>query len=439
MLAALVGLFLFSFAGWAQLTSGDMAGLVTDPTGAAVPGATVEVTNEGTGVKATQTTNDTGEYRFGNLPVGTYDVTVSAKGFSAASLKGVVVDLNRITAQNVALQVGQTATTVEVVESTTAIDTNTSQITNNYDSRMTTDLPSATTGQGVINLSLLSAGVATGGGIGVGEGPSVGGQRPRNNNFTVEGIDNNDKSVTGPLVYVPNDSVQEFTVLQNLFQAEFGHSSGGQFNTVVKSGTNELHGAVYDYLQNRNLNAIDQSVANAGFTSNPRYDQNRLGGNVGGHIIKNKLFYFGDFEYNPTGQVASTASGLAAPTAAGYATLAALPGISATNLKIVQQYSPVAPTADQGTQPYTLPNGGTINIPIGTPNITAPNFQNWYYSVASMDYNLSDKDQFRGRFIYNKNSGFPQRGAGTAGVLPVGPLHLLSGHIHRVSQLHAFA
>ena len=134
--------------------------------------------------------------------------------------------------------------------------------------------------------------------------------------------------------------------------------------------------------------------------------QNRLGGNVGGHIIKNKLFYFGDFEYNPTGLVSSAVSGLVSPTAAGYATLAALPGVSATNLKIVQQYSPVAPTADQGTQPYSLPNGGTIKIPIGTPNITAPNFQNWFYAVASMDYNLSDNDQIRGRFIYNKNTGF---------------------------------
>ncbi len=294
-----------------------------------------------------------------------------------------------------------------MTEGTANIDTNTAQITNNYDARMTSDLPSATVGQGVINLSLLSAGVATGGGVGVGEGPSVGGQRPRNNNFTIEGIDNNNKAVTGPLVYVPNDAVQEFTVLQNVFQAEFGHSSGGQFNTAVKSGTNGFHGAAYDYLQNRNLNAIDQSVQNAGFKSNPRYDQNRLGGNFGGPIKKNKLFFFGDFEYNPTGQTASTASGLAAPTAAGFATLSALPGINATNLKIMQQYSPVAPTADQGPQSYTLPNGGTVNIPIGTPNITAPNFQNWFYAVGSVDYNLSDKDQLRGRFIYNKNSGFP--------------------------------
>ena len=94
----------------------------------------------------------------------------------------------------------------------------------------------------MINLSLLNAGVGTSGAIGLGTGPSVGGQRPRNNNFTIEGIDNNSGSVTGPLVAVPNDAVAEFSVQQNQISPEFGHSSGGQFNQVVKSGTNHLHG-----------------------------------------------------------------------------------------------------------------------------------------------------------------------------------------------------
>src|SRR5215469_17768225 len=93
-------------------------------------------------------------------------------------------------------------------------------------------------GLGVINLSLLQAGVGSTGGLGAGTGPAVGGQRPRNNNFTVEGIDENDKGVTGPDMYVPNDAVQNFTILQNQFSAEFGHSTGGQFNTSIVSGTN---------------------------------------------------------------------------------------------------------------------------------------------------------------------------------------------------------
>ncbi len=92
-------------------------------------------------------------------------------------------------------------------------------------------------------------------------GPSVGGQRPRNNNFTIEGVDNNSLSTTGPLIVIPNDAVDSFTVLQNQYSAEFGHSSGGQFNQTIKSGTNQFHGTAYEYFQNRNLNAEDSQVA----------------------------------------------------------------------------------------------------------------------------------------------------------------------------------
>ncbi|MDQ1472930.1 MAG: hypothetical protein QOJ99_4410 [Bryobacterales bacterium] len=405
---ALTVLFALTFTprqGLAQLTSGDLTGLISDPSSAGVPGATVEATNTGTGVKTTQSSNASGEYRFSNLPIGAYDLSVTAKGFSPASAKGVQILLNRIGTQNFTLQVGQATTTVEVTEAASTIDTNTAQITNNYDSRLAQDLPSTSVGQGVINLSLLSAGVASGGGVGVGEGPSVGGQRPRANNFTIEGVDNNSKAVTGPLVYVPNDAVQEFTLLQNVFQAEFGHSSGGQFNTNVKSGTNGFHGSAFEYFINRNLNAIDQLYQNQGITKNPRYDQNRFGGNIGGPIKKNKLFFFTDWEYNPTGLVST--SGVTAPTTAGLATLSSLPGVSQTNLSILKQYVPLAATPSGDPQAYTLPNGGTVSIPVGTANIAGPNFVNWLYGVTSVDYNLSDKDQLRGRFIMNKNDGFP--------------------------------
>ncbi len=388
-----------------QLTSGDLAGTVTDPSGAVVPNASVAATNTATGVKATSTTNTAGEYHFPNLAIGNYDLAVTAQGFAAKTVNAIPVSLNRTTSQNIALSLSGTQTTVEVTDAVSTIDVTTPQITNSYSERLTADLPSASSGQGVINLSLLSAGVSTGGGVGAGEGPSVGGQRPRNNNFTIEGVDNNSKSVTGPLVYVPNDAVQEFTVLQNMYQAEFGHSSGGQFNTNVKSGTNNFHGELYEYLDNRNLNAIDQVFQNQGIRKNPRYDQNRFGANFGGPIRKDKLFFFGDWEYNPTGSVST--SGVSAPTAAGMAILSALPGVSATNLKIFQQYMPLAPTNDQGTVDYTLPAGTTVTVPIGTANIAGPAFQNWNYGVASMDYNMSANDQLRGRFVYNKNSGFP--------------------------------
>ena len=400
---ALLALTLVPRQGLAQLTSGDLTGLITDATGAAVPNATVDATNIATGVKYTQPSNGTGEYRFSNLPIGSYDISATAKGFGTTNVKAIPISLNRITNQNLTLQVGAAVSTVEVTEAVQSIDTSSAQITNSFDTKMTADLPNSSTGSGVLNLSLLSAGVATSGGVGVGSGPSVGGQRPRNNNFTVEGVDNNSKSVTGPLVFVPNDSVQEFTVLQNQFQAEYGHSSGGQFNTAIRSGTNEFHGVAYDYLQNRNLNAIDQLFQNQGVTKNPRYDQNRLGFGIGGPIKKNKLFFFANYEYNPIGRV-GTSGGVTAPTAAGLSTLAALPGISSTNLKIVQQYLPTAATNDQGTDDFTI-GGKAYHIPIGTVNINAPNYQNNHYIVSSVDYNLSDKDQLRGRFIMNKSDG----------------------------------
>src|SRR5581483_1272987 len=135
---------------------------------------------------------------------------------------------------------------------------------------------------GALQLSLLSAGVSSNGGVGQGTGPSVGGQRPMNNNFMIEGVDNNNKTITGPLVYVPTEATAEFTLLQNQFSAEFGHSTGGQFNTVVRSGTNNIHGSLYEYFQNKNLNAIDAQLVNSGIRTQQRYDQNKLGAAVGG-------------------------------------------------------------------------------------------------------------------------------------------------------------
>ena len=206
------------------------------------------------------------------------------------------------------------------------------------------DLPITATGSGVINLSLLSAGVSTSGAVGVGSGPSIGGQRPRNNNFTIEGIDNNSKAVTGPLSIIPNDAVAEFTLLANQFSPEYGHSSGGQFNQVVKSGTNQFHGMLLEYLQNRNLNAADQQFVVNQVDLHPRFDDNRFGGNFGGPIRKNKLFFFGDVEREVQGAAASPGQ-IFAPTQAGYDTLASIPGLSSTNLSILKQYLPPAAAA----------------------------------------------------------------------------------------------
>jgi len=395
----------------AQSVSGELVGTIYDATGAIVAGASVTATNVATGVQSATVSTSAGQYRLGNLPAGTYDLNVTAKGFSVAQVKGVVVSLNVQSTSNVTLQIGESKTVVEVTGSSVTIDTTTAQVESTFDSKQLADLPTTSGGSGVLNLALYTSGVSTSGATGVGSGPSVGGQRPRNNNFTIEGIDNNSKSVTGPVVSIPNDAVAEFSILANQFSAQYGHSSGGQFNQVLKSGTNEFHGMLYEYMENRKLNALDQQDIVSGITSLPRYDNNRFGGNIGGPIKKNKLFFFFDYEYNPVGQ-SGVPGAIYAPTTEGYATLAGIPGINQTNLGVLKEYLPAQSTAIPGASVMICPgtqlglsNGACAagatqySIPYGQYSFTAPLYTNNYTYLVSADYTISDKDQLRGRYI----------------------------------------
>src|SRR5690349_4672503 len=388
----------------AQTTSGELVGTVVDASGAGVPGATIEATNVDTNVSASTTTNAKGEYRLSNLLVGRYNLTATAPGFAASKLANIDVRLNATQTANLTLEVGQVATTLEVSTAGVAIDTTTAQVQSTFDARQIVNVPiieNSTGLYGALNLSLLSSGVSSNGGVGQGIGPSVGGQRPMNNNFTIEGVDNNNKTITGPLVYVPTEATAEFTLLQNQFAPEYGHSTGGQFNTIVKSGTNEVHGSLYEYFQNRDLNAVDEAFARQGFRSNPRFDQNRLGGSIGGPILKNKLFYFGNFEYAPLGQALTLGSPIAAPTAQGYSMLDAIPGLSQTNLSMLKQPDGKTPFVAPANDLGTLPVGGQ-DIPIGTYPVNGSFFTNQYTAVASVYYNNTDADQLRGRYVQSK-------------------------------------
>jgi hypothetical protein len=404
---------LLSVCSFGQAISGDLTGVVKDASGAYVSNSDVEVTNLGTGFKQTTKTNAQGEYHFSNLPAGHYSVDVSAPGMKGG-YRDVEVILNKVATANITAAVVSAGTTVEVNEQAVAIDTTTPTISTTFDAKQTAESPITSTGSGVLNLSLLDAGVASSGGIGAGAGPAVGGQRPRNNNFTIEGVDNNSLSVTGPLITIPNDAVDSFTVLQNQYSAEFGHSSGGQFNQTIKSGTNSFHGTAYEYFQNRNLNAEDSQVALTqapGPYSNPRFDNNRFGGNFGGPILKNKLFFFTDWEYNPVGQVA-TPSTVCAPTSAGYAMLGTL-FANNTNLQQLQKYLPASSGANAGgvcassiqVEPGVASNAfdnNAVNIPIGSVGFLGPSYQNTLSTANSFDYNISDKDQLRGRLAWVK-------------------------------------
>ncbi|HEV2470154.1 MAG TPA: TonB-dependent receptor [Candidatus Sulfotelmatobacter sp.] len=434
-------LSLAAVSAFGQAIDGNVVGTVTDASGAAVVGADVTAINVATNVTASTKTGATGDYRFDHLLVGTYRITAQAAGFKTTS-ELVPIDLNKTATRNITLTPGATSETIEVSGVPPVLDTTTAQLQSTFQTKQLEDLPLASQGSGVINLSLLDAGVATSGGVGAGSGPSVSGQRPRNNNYTVEGVDNNSKSVTGPLLQLPNDAVEQFTVLQNQFSPEFGHSSGGQFNQTIKSGTNSFHGRVYEYFQNRNLNAQDSLVAlsqvSQGLTPfNTRYDNNRFGGQFGGPIIKNKLFFFTDWEYNPIGNVtSSTACG---PTAAGYAMLQADASVNQTNVTQFQKYVGAAlrqaPT--DGSDPNcfgTSAIGANAAVPIGDIGFSGANYSNILTGVTSMDWNISDKDQVRGRYAYEKFNGIDYSGQ----IPAFWTIYPQRYHIFTLSEYHTF-
>ncbi len=417
----------------AQATSGDVTGTVLDASGAGIPDASVIATNISTGVKTPASTNANGVYRFNNLLVGIYSITATAKGFSTDKLENVEVVLNNVITANLTLPVGGTATTVEVSAGAAQIDTTTAQLQTTFDTKQVQELPAAmnNAGSGIYNLALLGAGVSTSGGIGQGVGPAISGQRPDNNSFNLDGISNNNYYNPAPIVYVSGEAIGEFTLLQNQFAPEFGGGSGGIFNAVVKSGTNQIHGSIYEYLLNRNLNAVNSQDAVQGLTSNPRYDNNRLGATIGGPIIKNKLFYFGNFEYNPVGSAAVPGQPFITPTAAGYATLNNIAGLSQTNLSQMEKYLPAAAANDQG---FITVAGQ--QIPVGSVSAVTPAYSNSYDAVVAIDYNMSDKDQIRGRWIYNKFSSLTALDPG----IPAFNVFIPNNnYMYNLSEFHNFA
>ncbi|GGA71981.1 hypothetical protein GCM10011507_24490 [Edaphobacter acidisoli] len=457
--------------GFGQATSGNLSGTVKDTTGAVIPNAIVTAVNEDTGVAYTAKTGAAGDVSIPNLPAGNYDVTVTAGGFTNYTLKGFRIDVSKSSTLPIVMSVS-TAQTVEVsAVAPVALDTTTTNLTQTFEPQELQSLPLvASGGNGVLNASLLSPGVASAGAIGIGTGPSVGGQRPRNNNYTIEGIDNNDKGTTGPLVYIPTEAVGEFTLITNQFSPEFGHSSGGQFNTNVLSGTNQFHGQAYEYMNNRNLNA--ENVPATQHIPNPRYDYNRYGGQVGGPILKDRLFFFANYERTTTGQ--SLQHYLCTPTTAGMSQIQSIPGLSTTNVSIFEKYMPASPSqvtdandvacfnqasgpqtitiwsgvansgdgTGVGTGPVTSLNAGApvygsgtqYVVPVGNYLVSAPTFSNFDALTTSGDWTISSKDSLRVRYLFNTEGT-----QDTAAELPAFYQTLpFRYHLFALSEYHTF-
>src|SRR5688572_11255501 len=228
---------LLTTVAWSQGFQGTIRGSVQDPSGALIPGASVTITNVATGGTRTQLTSDTGGFNFPNLLVGNYTVTVELQGFKKLNRENVQVTANTISDVVALLEVGAITEEVSVTVGEQKVELSSAQL-QGYTTRNIVDLPNPMLTGDPNNFAVLAPGTTTMPGGVAGTGGSIGGNRPRNNNFVVDGVDNNDPSVTGPVSPVIAEAVEEFTLLTNQFSAEYGHSTAGQFITTTKSGTN---------------------------------------------------------------------------------------------------------------------------------------------------------------------------------------------------------
>src|SRR6266853_612764 len=321
---------LLGSAARAQRLDGTLRVTVADKSQASIEEAKVTAENEATGVAVTTTASSSGTYVFPNLLVGTYVVTVEKDGFKKAVQKGIVVNSNQTTEAKVDLELGSVSVTVEVEAGADLVKTESSTLEATFSGRAVQDVPINTTGGDVKEYSVYAPGTTTQQGGVLGSGGSIGGTRPRFNGFSIDGVDDNKVDTNGPTQPVIQESVAEFTLLTNQFSAEYGHSAGGQFNIVTKSGTNSWHGAGWEYNRNRDLNAAtNQEIAAAAALSTPpsdvknRFDYNRLGASAGGPILKDKFFIYGAYEFQNEGLGAQGAT-VITPTATGMSQLMAL-------------------------------------------------------------------------------------------------------------------
>ena len=291
-------LIVFVGLSWAQKDTGSIVGLVRDSSGAVVVGAKVTVTDADRGTSMQTTTNEGGEYIASPLRVGRYNVAIEKSGFKKELVGPVTVDVQSRPAVNVTLQVGQVAETVVVTSQGPQLETETSELGEVVNSRTATTLP--LNGRNFAQLAQLAAGVAPsepGSRTDTSFGFSSNGARSLQNNFLLDGIDNNANlaDVLNGSAYViqPSvDAIGEFKVETNSYSAEFGRGNGAIMNAVIKSGTNNFHGDLYEFFRNDKLdgrNAFD-------FLGRQLYQQNQFGATFGGPIIKDRTFFFVDYE-----------------------------------------------------------------------------------------------------------------------------------------------
>ncbi|HET9220844.1 MAG TPA: carboxypeptidase-like regulatory domain-containing protein, partial [Terriglobia bacterium] len=393
---------------WSQGFQGTIRGDVRDPSGALVPGATATVVSVATGERRTQITDDVGIFFFPNLLVGDYTITVELPGFKKYTRENVQVSANNISPVRAELEVGVIQDSIVVTTGEEVVNASTAQLVG-VTTRNVVDLPNPVLSGNPNNIAILAPGTTTMPGGVAGHGGSIGGNRPRNNNFVVDGVDNNDPSTTGILTPVIAEAVQEFTLITNQFNAEYGHSTAGQFITTTQSGSNNFHGGAWWYNQNRHTNSLDnlRRAATPEGGEKPRYDWNRFGGRLGGPIMKEKWFFFGAYEYQNKTLDASSSSIIRVPTASGLAALQTLAntagtGVSPINVGILSQHVPVASVQTGTINVQDQATNTAVPIGVGPLDTLTPNFDRTHLFLGNSDF-LIGKHHLSGRYSHSSN------------------------------------
>ncbi len=291
---------------YGQFETAEVLGSVHDPSGGAVAKASVTLTNQSTGIQAKTSTDENGTYDFFNVKAGRYTVSVEAPGFSKTSTTDVNVAVQARQRVDLTMQVGAISQTVEVTGAAAVLETDSSEHGQVINTQQVVELP--LNGRNYSDLALLSTNVNKSP-IAAAFSPSatpregsfnVNGMRSTYNNFLMDGIDNNayspsNQGYSSQVVQPSPDAIAEFKVITSNFSAEYGRVGGGVINAALRSGTNQFHGTAYEFLRNTDLNATGFTFSPTVF-SKPTLQRNQFGATIGGPIIKNKLFFFGDYE-----------------------------------------------------------------------------------------------------------------------------------------------
>ena len=397
-----LGIFLVSLSSFAQSPQGTIAGAITDATGAAISGATVTATSAQTNDKRTVTTNDAGAYRIEAILPGDYKVEATASSFGATTTTAHVTS-SVATSVNLSLQAGGAATTIDISSDTAELlRTDSGELSNTLSQQEVSTLPINSLNPYALATTL--PGVAMVRTVDTTNGTSYAsnGSRPRDNNFLIEGMDNNDQGIHGQAFQPANtEAIQEVTFLLNSFSPEFGHG-GSVSNLIYRSGSNQFHGAVWDRLFNSSLNATDHADVLAGNPKN-KSRENIFGFRIGGPILKNRAFFFVSTQWDRLRQTANLGV-LTLPTADGYAKLqqyASNPRVA----NLLSAYGDLrgtnpnfARTIQLGEDPATGIDRGAVDFAGVQRSLGSAS--NSYEFVAKVDVNLRPSDKLQLRYIH---------------------------------------